>query len=252
MLILVINYIFKLFINKYALNGAIYLTDGVNYQKIKEIPFSKVKRWGASAQTFLNGMCIDQAGNLLVATSTLSDSTPNTTTIHGVWEMKLASGYPINLAYTLVNGSVGKDLPVYIGYVTTTGYDAIVFGTLQSSVGQIVTTDFVKNTSYKATYDSQLFIVGTIDNPKTFENITFTFLEPLLSGQGIKVSYRKNMTDSFTEIGTWDYSTIGGVISHTDKALIADAEIVQLRVQLTQATSTPFPGNVQLIRLQIQ
>lgn len=235
-----------------GINGAIYLTDGVNYQKIKEIPFSKVKRWGASTQTFLNGMCIDQEGRLLVGTSTLSDSTPNTATTHGVWEIKLTSGYPINLAYTLINDAVGKDYPVYIGYVTTTGYDSIVFGTLYSTVGQIVTTDFVKNSSYKATYDSQLFIVGTCDNKKTYENINFTFSEPLIADQGIKVSYRKNTSETFTEIGTWNYSDIGGVISHSDSALIADAELVQLRVQLTQATNTPFPSNVKLIRLEIK
>ena len=231
--------------------GAIYQTDGVNYQKIKEIPFSKVKKFGPSAQVYLNAMCINQEGNLLVATSTLSDSYPNTITKHGVWEIKLSSGYPIDLAYTLINGSLGDANPIYIGYVTTSGYDATVFGTKEGSVGQIVTTDFYKNTDYKATFDSRLMIVGNADDKKSYQTLRFTFAEPLIAGQGIKVSYRKNGDATYTLIGTFDFATIGGVISHTTRALIADAEMLQIRIQLTQSSTTPFPANTKLLTLSI-
>ena len=234
-----------------GINGAIYVTDGTNYQKIKEIPFSRIRKFGASAQVYLNAMCFDQMGNLLVATSTLSDATPNTTTTHGVWEIRLSSGYPINLAYTLINNAVGQDFPVYIGYVRTKETDTVAFGTLYSNIGEIVETDFIKNDNYKATYDTGFYVVGNFDHKKTYEHINILFLEPLISGQSIKVSYRKNPVESFTELGTWGFSEIGNVISHSARASISDVEMVQFRIQLTQNTTTPFPSNVRLVKIEI-
>lgn len=236
-----------------GVKGNIYVTDGTTYRKIKTLPFAKTKKYGATSQVYYNAMAISQEGNLLVGTSTYSDTSSTSPRRHGVWEVNLsASGYPTTLSYVARNGELGVNYPVYVGYVGTSGTETIVYSTSINSVYEIVQTSSTKYTDYIATYETEVFFVGTKQGRKSYQSLEFTLSEPLLSTQGVKISYRKDLTADYTEIGTWDFSTLGSVISHYGKALIADAEMVQIKIQLTQASSVPFPGNVKLLRVMLK
>ena len=227
--------------------GNIYVTNGTNYEKLKTIPFTRIKKFGATSQVYSNAMCVSQRGTLLIGVSTLGDSTPNTLSYFGVYEMTLSG--QISLAYLPISGRTGQNAPLYIGVVYTTNSQGVSYSTQESTNYEVVTTIHRKITNYIATYESQLYIVGSRKSRKSYQDLEFTFSEPLQVGQGIKVSYRKDINASWTLIGTWDYSTIGGVISHYTKALIADAELVQIQIKLTQTGGTAFPYNTKLVKL---
>ena len=231
--------------------GNVYVTDGTTYRLIKTLPFSKVKKFGPTCNVYPNAMCIDSYNNLLIATSTYEDATPNNLTKHGVWEISLANDYATSLAYTSRTGELGNNNPVYFGYVIPQTGSTISYSTKIGTTYEMLITDFRKNTNYTASYESQVYIVGSRSNRKTFQKLEFALAEPLIDGQGIKISYRKRVTDAYTLIGTYDFTTLGSVISHTDKALIADAEMVQVKIQLTQNSSTVFPSNLNLINVRI-
>ncbi len=236
--------------------GNIYVTDGTNYQKIKTIPYTKVNKFGATCTVYYNSMAFNQDGNLLIGTSTLSDVTPNIYTKHGVWEIAIKSGYPISLAYTTLSGETGKNYAVSIGHVfTNSSTQKISFGSrieTTTRTNDVLDTLVTFRDNYLAFYESQIFLVGSRQGRKTYQTIEFTLLEPLVSGQSLKLSYRKNGEVTYTEIGEWSYSTIGSQISHFDSALIADAEFVQLKIQLKQLSSTIYPGNIKLLRVIIK
>jgi len=93
--------------------------------------------------------------------------------------------------------------------------------------------------------------VGDYNRKHTFQFIQFDLADPFVTGQNIRVSYRKNASDSYTTIGTWGYSTHGAVISFQDSAAIADAEYIQLKIELDQALTTLYGNNINLLAVKI-
>lgn len=234
-----------------GVNGNIYATDGVNYRKIKRLPFTKMKKFSKASKVYPNAIAVNQSGNLLIGTSTLTDATPNTDTKHGIWEISLTSGYPAQLIHMDTDGDTGQSGRLDIGCIVPAGDSTLYFGLGRLSSFKLLQSSVTAYDGYIATYDSEVFRVGTNTHKASFSQLEFTLAEPLVTGQGIKISYRKNTSGSWTEIGTWTYAELSGVLSHNTKALIADAEIIQFRIQLTQPTNTVYGYNVNLLDIEI-
>lgn len=229
-------------------DGNIYVTDGTNYQKVKRLPFNRSGFYVASSWVYLNGMCINQRGNLLVGLSANYDA--NSTTTTGIWEIALQQGYPTHLPFFSRDGNLGQTSNVRFGSVRVLDDNNIAFGVQSGSTYELSKTSTNLNTSYTAKWRTEVFMVGTRKNRKSFSTLEFLLSKPLLANQGIKISYRKNLNDSFTTIGTYDYSTLGSVISHDTKALIADAEMVQFEISITYSSAI-FGKNLNLLRVII-
>lgn len=233
-----------------GVRGNVYVTDGVNYQKIKTIPFTKINKPGATCTVYYNAIAVSREGNLLIGTSTLSDTQPNLYSKHGVWEIGLSQGYPTVLAYTTLSGEVGMNYAVDIGDIYV-GSD-VSFGsrinTTTRNCSILYTTNSYRD-NYYSYYESELFFVGTRQNRKTYQSVEFTLLEPMVDNQTIKLSYRQDGQSSYTTIGEWSYDDLGGVVSHYAPAYIADAEFVQIKIEMKQAESVPYPSNLKLLRV---
>lgn len=229
-------------------DGRIYVTDGTNYQLVKRLPYNRTGFYVAPSWVFINGMCINQRGNLLVGLSANYDA--NSTTTTGIWEIGLQQGYPTHLPFFSRDGNLGQTSNVRFGSVRVLTDNTLSFGVQSGSTYELSTTALTLNTSYTARWRTEMFAVGTKRTPKTYEQIEFTFSKPLITNQGIKISYRKNLADNFTEIDTWTYSDLGGVISHFSPAEITDAEFLQLEIALNY-TSAVFGNNVNLVRVML-
>jgi len=230
-------------------NANIYVTDGTNYQLVKHLPYTKINRYNPTSWVYPNAMCINQQGHLMVGLSANYDA--NSPTITGIWEIALTSGYPTHLPFFSRDGNLGQTANVRFGSVRVLDDDALAFGVQTGTSYELsVTSATALNTSYTARWRTEAFFVGTARTKKTFEQLEFMFSKPLIANQGIKISYRKNLTDSFTEIGTWTYSDIGGVISHLAPAQIADAELLQFEIAVNYSSAV-FGNNVNLIRVLV-
>lgn len=227
-------------------DGNIYVTDGTNYQKVKRLPFNRSGFYVASSWVYLNAMCISQRGNLLIGLSANYDANSPTTT--GIWEIALQQGYPTHLPYFSRDNNLGQTSNVRFGSVRVLDDNNLAIGVQSGSTYELSKTALTLNTSYTAKWRTEMFMVGTRKSRKSYSNLEFLLTRPLLANQGIKISYRKNLQDDFTVIGTWDYSTLGSVISHETKALIADAEMVQFEIALTYSSAI-FGKNLNLIRI---
>lgn len=110
-----------------------------------------------------------------------------------------------------------------------------------------------KYTSYTAFLETDLRPVGDPMNKASFEKLIIQLGKKLTTGQGVRISYRKNLTDSFTVHTTFDYATYSATqntISIASPGNIDKAEFVQLKAELTTGSSsntTPELKNVILI-----
>ena len=219
--------------------GNIYLSDGTNYRKIATLPYTR-SGVNYDSTVFPNAMSISPQGNLIIGLSGNLSSVVKT----GIYEIDLNSGeYGVSYR-TTTSTNTGT---FNIGFINSKTYQELNIGWSNNAVFGVDTTDFVLYSSYGAVIETPLIRVGNYNQKKTFEHISFNLADPLVSGQNIRISYRKNSTEDYTLINTWGFSTLGSVISFEDIAGITDCEFIQLKIELDQATNTLYGSNINLI-----
>jgi len=227
--------------------GNVYETDSTSYAKVGQIPFFQNNKF-ARCEYFPNAISISSKGTLLIGVSTLDQYSKA-----GVYEIDISNASkPISLKQTISTGTVSTasgrisigfiidtNFNRFVGWrdVNTYGVDELNSGRLRNNYTSIIETDMVK--------------VGSFLAKKTFENIEFSLVEPLVSGQSIKLSYRKNNKEDYTLIGTYDFTTQGSVLSWNDICAIHDAEFVQLKIELDQSLLTIYGSNINLLSVAI-
>ena len=108
-------------------------------------------------------------------------------------------------------------------------------------------TSYAYQTDYSGYFDSPLYVVGTPLNKREFAEVEFQLSRELATGEGIRIAYRVNLTDTFTTIGTYTFATLGAVTSHHTPTNIPETEFLQIRVSLLgTSTTTPSLKSVTL------
>jgi hypothetical protein len=230
--------------------GNIYVTDSTNYIKLTSIPYSPIG-YSYPSKVFSNAMAISQTGRLLVGLS--GDLNPLSRM--GVYEIDIgAEGAPISYftPSTAEVGTVGSSTQYKIGFIKPKTYQITKIGWANNSTYGVDTSDYKLYDSYGGIIKSALVRVGGFDVKKTFQRLEFSLASPLVSGQNIRISYRLNDTDDYTEIGTWGYSTIGAISSFADNAIISDVEFIQIKIELDQSTTTAYGSNIKLIGVSLK
>lgn len=230
-------------------NGKIYITNGTTYKELCTIKTSKREKNIKHSFVYVNAMTITRSGKLLVGTSTFYDVTPNKTTFHGIWEIDINTGI-YHLAYTIPNLEIGQNSPVSIGFIRDESTE-IYFGYKTDTTYKVGHIDFSKLSSI-ASFESKVLIVGNYSNKKSFNNLEWTFIKPLKTGQKIIIYYRDGIQ------GTWNSenwvkihestSNHIGKYSTIDKAKIANAEVIQLKIELLN-TNDSTVESPELLRL---
>lgn len=235
-----------------GMKGNLYVSNGTSYQQVRTIPFAQKDEYGLGLLLYPNSITVSGNGNLLIGTSSFTNGYFGNVTQHGVYEINLTTGkYEANLRYIMSNGNFTGNTTITIGFVYQTSTDQVLFGWGYGSDYGVDTTTAYKYGDYLATIESQIYRVGNKLSTKTFENIEVLCGQPLTSGQGIRISYRKNTVDDYVVIGTWDYSTVGGVISIRDKALISDTELLQVKIEMTAPYTVGITPNLNIELLAV-
>lgn len=230
--------------------GNIYESNGVSIGKPKKINFNT----DSNATTLPYPNAIAQLGQeILVGTSTNSDSFPTITT-HGVWAINNGASSLRNIIST---DNVGASLSLKIGSILPV--DTGVTRGLYIGWGDGTTygVDEIDNRlydEYQTIIDSQIYHVGEYLNKKPYNQLEITIGEALVATQTIRVSYRTNLTDAFTVLGTYTTSnTDSGQVSIFDPTIsIVDAVLLQVRVELKQSTSSVYLDNISLMEVRLK
>lgn len=224
--------------------GNIYETDSTSYTKLGQIPFFENNKF-SQCEYFPNAIAISSKGTLLVGVSTLDQYSKA-----GVYEIDISNPKrPINLKQTISTGSVtttgGR---ISIGFIAENGNtirnvgwrDVSAFGVDEYDSGRL-------RNGYMAVIETDMIKVGSFLKKRTFEHLEFSLVEPLVAGQSVRISYRKNNKEDFTLIGTYLFSTVGAILSFETSCSITDAQYVQLKIELDQSLSTLYGSNVNLL-----
>lgn len=225
-----------------GVEGRIYRSDGVSAVTICQLPSSVINiEGGLYVEPFPDAFKYYK-GRLFFGVST--GGTGNTANM-GIYSlMQTSKGNVLTLEHTISSGNDGTSAPLKVGSILSVARDQILVGWQDTTFGIDLTATTIRQLAYTAYFVSPFYNVGTNLNPRVFQEIDILLAKPLVTGEGFKLEYRKNLTDSFTTIGTYDFDTIGGKLTHHIAASIPSCEFVQLRVSLNGFYTTPQLKNI--------
>jgi hypothetical protein len=206
---------------------------------------------------------------LSFSATTNTGSTLNTTS--GAWVIDLEQDALRLLNKTTNSGYTGTtlmviDRPPGNSSSVTTGATgtAIIVGWYSGTTYAVDVGSSAPYTSYEAYIETDMIPVGTMLNQQTPAQVEWKTSVPL-GGNGtqesIKVSYRTNLNDSFTEIGntvatgttvvgTTTGTTTGYAVSDYYQANFQKVQWVQLKVEMSSNSTTPTYCRLTEIRIR--
>lgn len=115
--------------------------------------------------------------------------------------------------------------------------------------------------NYESYLHTEIIPVGTYLNPLSPAQIEWKTSAPLVNGEAVRISYRTNITDSFTTIGTTTYNgtsttgtttgvTAGAPFSDYYQANFQKAQWVQFLVETRSTATTPSYTRLTEMRLR--
>lgn len=234
-----------------GIRGNLYMTDTTSFIKIKRIPWNQNRTFGSTNSVYPNAMSMNIQGNILVGTSTGADAFPGSTSRQGVYEINISEkGYPTVFKQQISTGNIGQAQPLYIGLITA-GTGITTIGWQDGSNYGLDTVDDRQYTNSVATIESPIYFIANRLKTHVFEQVEFLLGKPLIIGQEITLSYRKDLNADYTSWKNYTFANLGAVISHNDKASLNDIQIIQFKIQLTQPINTIVGSNLEFMKLTV-
>lgn len=169
--------------------------------------------------------------------------------ISGIYSANLQTG-AYHLKYKFTQGyTMTPYKNAVIGVTSSNNNDIIIAAYATGGVAYIDNTlffgsNFSTATRYISYVITPLYEVGTFTKPRTFSTMQLLLSKTLdnSSEWGIKVSSRKNLSDSFSETATFDYSAMGTTTAHEANVNIEKAQFIQFKIELRISSAAPSNG----------
>ncbi len=212
----------------------VYASNGSSAQLVARIPESLYTNFYDAFLSTEPGAVMAYRGKILFGVSINTTTMP--TGCSGVWsldngvlvlENEFSSQHRTNSLDKIQAICPINDTTYAIGWAFSTTYGA-----------DVVNSSITYYTGYLAYVDSQYVTTGNNEEKLTCTNIEIVLDKALATGQGVKLSYRNNLDDAFTVIGTIDFATYGAIKNYIIPATITDAQGIQIRAELTAATTS--------------
>ena len=233
-----------------GIDGKLFLSNGVETTLIAQIPSSVANIEGGLYIEGLPGAIMNYKGRPFFGVS--SGGSGATIGGMGVWSLQRTSkGNVLNYEQQISTSSDGASSVLKIGALLPLTRDTMLVGWRDDSTyGIDKTTNTSRYTTYSGYFDSPFYNVGTPLIKRQFTQGEFQLANALTTNQGIKIKYRTDLSASFTTIGTYDFATLGAVLSHSFEADIPDCEFVQIRCELTTGSSSNTSPQIKQIILR--
>lgn len=232
--------------------GRIYLTNGSGIDIYKKIPdyltgvISPVIRW-QDANFYRN--------QLIFSFTATSNAVATLNTVSGCWAIDLDTdalrmqNKTTNTGYTGTTAMVVDRSPSSPSNIVATGVagTATVVGWYSGTTYTVDIGTTSPYTNYESYLHTEIIPVGTFLDPFTPSQIEFKLSAALVSGEGIKISYRTNITESFTLISE---TTTVGAISDYYKANFEKVQWVQFLVETKSTASSPSYTRLTEMRIR--
>ena len=101
--------------------------------------------------------------------------------------------------------------------------------------------------NYQAYIDSDLIPVGTFFKNKTFNQVEWKLSVPLVADEGVKMYYRTNLTEAYTELTDIATPLAAGQLSNAYKVNFQKTQWLQLRAM---TSSVSYGSGATYVRLK--
>lgn len=229
--------------------GRIYITNGANLELYKKIPDNIT----STVDPYFTWQDAIYWKNQLYFSFTAStNGNVSIDTVAGVWGIDLTTNsfrYANQLSYGAYTGTTSVLMPSVMPDVFTSipAGGGFYIGWTNSGTYGVDVTSSTPYTNYQTRIDSDLIPIGTFLNPDTISNIEWKTSKPLVSGESIKLSWRGNLTDSFTLIGT---SSTAGKVSDLYTANFQQQQWLQIRYEASSTATAPSYVPLREIRFR--
>jgi hypothetical protein len=227
----------------------IYATNGTSFNELKRLPPAAVLN-DLSFNTAIGGVGVN-LGRLLF---TLYGRTGYA----GLFSLNLNSGeynrenalvfeniFSINSTTTSIF-SFGMHVPRGAGNIFVAWYDSSLgYGGIDSYLGP--NTSYLLYNNFESVIESPLIKVGTTLVQTVYSQIEIALANPLTASQSIRLSYRTNIIDPYTLIGTFDSTSIFSGNRSSINFINApnNIEYFQVKCEL-KTTSTASPQLIEI------
>ncbi len=226
-----------------GIDGKIYKSNGVQAWVIGQIPLSVSDISNGKYLEPYPGAIVSYKSRLFFGISSAS------TDGMGVYSLlETSDGNILNMEHFVDTESTGGTNPLEIGALLGVTRDKLLVGYRDNATYRIAITKTATNiydytTDYSGYFESPLYTIGTNLNGRKFTEAEFLLVKELATSEGIQVSYRLNLTDSFIEIDAYTFAILGAITSHNtgSKGInTLKSDQIQFRVGLLgAATTTP-------------
>lgn len=228
-----------------GVRGRIYITNATQAQLYKKIPdhlsgtVEPYYIWG--------GIGFNKNQLYFGVIATANDGTANNN-YGGLWAIDMdtkAIRLVNQLSYASYAGYATTFLPIL---TTGSGSGFFVGWDSGSSTYGIDSTISSGYSTYIPYIDTDNIPIGTLLKPTTSNNMEWKLAKPLTAGEGIKVSYRTDLSQSFTLV--WEDTTVG-VFSSSSSINWNNAQWIQFRIE-TKSTGVNTSSFVRLTELRLR
>ncbi len=229
-------------------DGRIFATDGVNVTQVAQIPHSltntqqsTISRW------FYPNAIMHHKGKIYLG---VGSNATGTIAPLGVYSFD-PSTKDIVVENILSSGNDGTTGRVMIGALISGGSETYYIGvmsdeskTYQGGINIVQPS----NGRYAsgAFFETGLIQVGTKLDQKTYTNADIMFGKALSSEQGIKVYYRTSQTGGYTLLGTYNYSTLGAIVTENVPLFLERAKTVGFKIEVIPHSTSDSPEFVSI------
>lgn len=227
-----------------GINGTIFKCDGANAYIIGQLPMDLS---GGKYLEFYPGALMSYKNKVFFGVGQGGSTAISPMGVYSIWQT--GKGNIVTLEHLVSTQSDGSTAPLKPSILLPISRDTMLLGWNDNSVyGLDLTTDTSYNypTAFSGYFESPLYVIGDLDFLSIKLKIQFRFAKPLQAGEGIRIKFRNNLSDSWTTQGTYKFTAtaagdvqLGGVLSHQVDPGIPQCEMLQFRVELLGNTTTP-------------
>ncbi len=228
--------------------GRIYVTNGAQAQLYKKVPDHLS---GTVEPNFIWGGLTSVKNQLYFGCYAVDNASASSLDFYGgLWAIDLdtkAIRLTNKLSYGAYTGYASALIPRYFVNVSNVGAGLLIgWNTGQTNIAGIDTTVATPYTGSQATIDSDLIPIGTFQKTRDFERVEYKLTKPMVSGESVKIQYRLDFSQSYTDILT--DSTIGN-FSSNGAVNFKNAQWLQLRAVLNTTASSPSYTRLKEFRI---
>lgn len=184
--------------------------------------------------------------------SATNNSGTNLTTTGGLWalDIDLDCLRMVNkLSYDTYNGYASVFIPTQSTTQTANGFGFNVGWYSGSTYGMDVTSAN-PYANYETYVETDIIPVGTLWQRRTFEQVEFLLSAPLVSGEGVKIEYRTNLTESWSGVGDTYETTTAGVLADVYTVNWQNVQWIQFKISTKSTSSSPSYTRLRQIRVR--